>query len=123
MAVGGPTPSPPATGTTSWYAKAPAGIQADLTAQRAPDDGEGSIDAMTGVEDLTGSRHHDLVLGGPTGNIISGGAGEDRIGGRGGDDRLSGGPGNDLVDGGGGEDACTGGPGRDGLTTCERSRE
>ena len=83
------------------YAGATSGI--NLTMMTGTAIGIGSH-ALTGIEDITGSNHADLLRGDDDANQIDGGDGDDRIYGRAGDDALTGGPGNDAVYPGAGDD-------------------
>jgi RTX calcium-binding nonapeptide repeat (4 copies)/Domain of unknown function DUF11 len=83
------------------YANATSGI--NLTLMTGTAIGIGSH-TLTGVEDVTGSVHPDLLRGDDGANWIEGDAGDDRIYGRAGDDFLTGGAGNDFVYPGAGDD-------------------
>jgi Ca2+-binding RTX toxin-like protein len=63
-------------------------------------------DALTSIEDATGSAHADLLVGDDGPNRITGGSGADTISGSSGDDVLIGNRGTDGADGGEGTDAC-----------------
>jgi hypothetical protein len=63
-------------------------------------------DTLTGIEDVIGSAHADLLTGDGGPNGISGGSGADEISGAAGDDVLLGDGGVDSADGGAGTDAC-----------------
>jgi RTX calcium-binding nonapeptide repeat (4 copies) len=76
--------------------------------------GEGA-DALTGVENATGSSYPDLLTGSSGANVLTGSAGEDQLLGGGGDDRLYGSAGDDTIQGEDGDDVLTGGPGADEL--------
>ena len=85
------------------------------------------------IENLRGSEHDDILIGGPGVNELNGGGGDDVLDGREGDDRLfgddwfsilflvstsgddhlNGGAGNDWLEGGTGADELRGGPGED----------
>jgi Ca2+-binding RTX toxin-like protein len=72
-------------------------------------------DTLSGIENLTGSAHGDLLRGGGGANILSGGAGDDIAYGHGGNDTVSGGDGHDILFGDGGTDSVQGGAGDDRL--------
>lgn len=63
-------------------------------------------DAMSGVEDLTGSSFGDKLTGDAGPNTIAGGSGPDALAGAAGDDVLLGDGGLDQADGGDGLDTC-----------------
>jgi Ca2+-binding RTX toxin-like protein len=97
------------------YAGARSGVVVDLTRRRAAGDGR---DNLTGVENVTGSRFADLLIGNSVANVLAGGAGNDRLFGRNGNDTLLGGPGNDVLRGEGGRDRCVVGPGGGSSSGC-----
>lgn len=68
------------------------------------------------VDDATGGRGGDRLVGNWLANRLDGGPGDDRLSGGGGDDRLIGGEGRDTLIGGGGHDTLYGGPGDDRMT-------
>ncbi|BAI73768.1 calcium binding hemolysin protein (plasmid) [Azospirillum sp. B510] len=79
------------------YSASADGVGVDLTAgSGAGGDAEG--DALSGVEDVTGSAFADRLTGAQTANRLDGGAGDDRLAGLGGADTLIGGAGIDLAD-------------------------
>jgi Ca2+-binding RTX toxin-like protein len=78
------------------YTGAKRGVEVDLRAGRAADDGDGGVDLLRRVEH---------VSGGPRGDDISGNGGDNRLAGGGGDDLISGGGGADDMSGGDGIDA------------------
>jgi Ca2+-binding RTX toxin-like protein len=65
------------------------------------------------IENATGSRHNDTLIGNELKNVILGGAGKDTIQAQAGDDRLFGEGGNDVLEAGAGDDVLYGGPGND----------
>ena len=85
------------------YRFSPAAVTVDLAAGSASD-GYGSVDTLSGVEQVGGSRFADAISGNGLANRLDGGDGNDRISGAGGDDLLMGGRGDDLIDGGAGVD-------------------
>ena len=88
------------------YTLAAAGVTARLDTNRATNDGDGATDVFTGVENLTGSIHNDLLIGNAGNNVLHGGIGTDTLLGFGGDDILWGGSGggNNQLQGGTGND-------------------
>jgi Ca2+-binding RTX toxin-like protein len=72
-------------------------VTVDLGAGTA--NGEGS-DALTGIEDVTGTVFADTLIGEASPNRLSGGFGNDTLSGLDGDDVLNGGKGKDTGDGG-----------------------
>ena len=70
-------------------------------------------DTLEAIENLYGSTHGDLLVGGYNDNEIAGLEGNDVLHGGSGDDALIGGNGNDTLKGGGGEDILSGGYGDD----------
>jgi Ca2+-binding RTX toxin-like protein len=76
-------------------------------------DGLGTVDAIAGIEEITGSAFADrFVLGKGRDTVVAGG-GNDRIDGRFANDTLYGGDGHDLIIGGLGGDILSGDAGRD----------
>ncbi|MCI5098286.1 MAG: hypothetical protein MRY77_18385, partial [Rhodobacteraceae bacterium] len=59
--------------------------------------GDAQQDVITGIEDVTGSFHDDIIWGDHGANKLLGGAGDDTLIGNGGDDYLLGGFGQDVV--------------------------
>lgn len=88
-------------------------VVVDLTAGTAT--GEGT-DTLTGIGQVFGSRHDDVITGDLNPNELFGGPGTDTISGAAGDDKLDGGEGTDTLDGGDGVDTCANG---ETVTTCE----
>ena len=84
---------------TADYATASAGVAADLI---GGPNSEG--DTLTGIENITGSRFNDLLVGDFGANTLIGGAGIDRLIGNNGNDILRGDTGADILDGGVGID-------------------
>ena len=66
-------------------------------------------------QDINGTDYADVLIGGPSDDVISGGDDLDQIGGYDGDDVLSGGAGNDVIYGGFGVDSIFGGSENDQL--------
>lgn len=79
-------------------------VTVDLTAGRAT----GTL-SVSLIENITGSRHDDTLIGNSQVNVIRGGNGGDTIYGRGGDDELFGEDGLDWLYGEGGADYLDGG--------------
>jgi Ca2+-binding RTX toxin-like protein len=86
--------------------------------------GDANGDQLTGIENIYGSSHDDIlsgnavrnVIGGEAGNdVIQGNAGDDSLAGETGDDQVNGGDGNDRVVGGAGVDILHGGAGNDSI--------
>ncbi|WP_296820685.1 M10 family metallopeptidase C-terminal domain-containing protein [Brevundimonas sp.] len=65
------------------------------------------------IENATGGRGDDVLIGNEAANTLKGGLGADRIDGGNGDDVLNGGSGDDILIGGAGRDRLLGGPGSD----------
>ena len=85
--------------------------------------GQGN-DVISGVENLAGSIHADVLVGDEAPNAVNGNLGDDTIAGAGGDDHLRGIKGNDTINGDAGNDTISalegddrvnGGPGDDYL--------
>jgi VCBS repeat-containing protein len=75
----------------------------------SPADGEiggGFAEAtrLSGIENIIGSSHDDVLIGNAVANLLDGGAGNDVLRGEGGDDALIGGDGRDTLEGGQGAD-------------------
>ncbi|MGZ9099777.1 MAG: calcium-binding protein, partial [Brevundimonas sp.] len=87
---------------TADYSGAAGGVRADLLAGVASNDGDGSADVLSLIEDLIGSAFDDVLAGGNGANALTGGDGRDVLKGQGGDDVLTGGRGDDTLSGGGG---------------------
>lgn len=91
----------------------PNAVVVDLTAGTAT--GEGT-DTLTGIGQVFGSRHDDMITGDLNANGLFGGPGNDTISGAAGDDKLDGGDGTDTLDGSDGVDTCTNG---ETVSNCE----
>ena len=71
------------------YGRAPQGVDVDLGAGRANDDGFGDVDTINGrVWGVAGSEHSDTIRGSDREEYFTGGAGDDDIDGGGGIDEL-----------------------------------
>ena len=92
---------------TAWYKNSRAGVSVDLSQGKALNDGYGSSDTLTNIENVYGSRDFN--------DSITGNSGNNRLEGNGGNDTLSGGAGNDTIFGGDGRDTLDGGAGNDTL--------
>ena len=88
------------------YTLAASGVVARLDSQRATNDGDGSSDTFSSIENLIGSNYNDLLIGDNNANVLMGGIGTDILLGFGGDDILMGGSGggNNQMQGGTGND-------------------
>ena len=104
------------------------GATVDLSGGTASDDGQGSTDALSELENIIGSTRGDDLTGTDRKNRIVGGGGrdllfgfgnDDRLLGKAGRDQLQGDTGADTLNGGTERDLCIGGPGRDRLRSCE----
>jgi len=97
---------------TADYSGAPKGVSVDLEEGTATGIG---ADTLSGVENIKGSRHDDVLLGSPDPNAFHGGGGDDEISGNAGRDAVIGALGNDLLFGGADRDTVSGGRGKDQL--------
>jgi Ca2+-binding RTX toxin-like protein len=79
----------------------------------SPSGGDAEGDALSGVENLTGSAHNDVLHGDNGVNVLNGMDGNDSMLGWGGSDTLWGGEGNDTLNGMTGNDNMHGGDGDD----------
>ena len=94
------------------YAGATDGVTVDLTTGRGYGN-EAAGDRLSGIENIEGSNHNDVLTGDDGANTLYGGNGLDTLHGGGGEDRLSGGDGSDFLTGGSGIDIIRGGDGND----------
>ena len=94
---------------TADYSSATVGIVAEIWRGTITNDGQGGVDTITGIENLSGGIFNDLLAGNSGANVLSGLAGNDRLLSYEGNDTLSGGAGNDTLAGGSGNDALDGG--------------
>ena len=83
---------------TADYSAAWDWITVDLANGVAVDDGEGSSDTLTGIENVIGSAWDDEIYGDAGANVFTGGDGDDLLAGGGGIDVLRGGAGWDVAD-------------------------
>ncbi len=97
------------------FSTATGAINVNLTlgANQIIDDGFGSTETVTSVENVTGSNFNDIITGTTGANTINGGDGDDTINGDAGADTLNGGNGADTIDGGADNDTIDGGAGND----------
>lgn len=96
------------------YAASATGVAVDLRLPNGVATGQGR-DTISGVENVIGSAHADVIRGSAANNWLILGAGNDRGYGYGGNDRIDGGPGNDILYGLTGNDALYGNAGNDYL--------
>ena len=82
---------------TADYSAAQGTVLVSLNDGIAEKDGDGWIDSLANIENLTGSDHNDSLLGDDGANVILGGDGDDTIDGFGGADTMDGGAGNNTV--------------------------
>ena len=78
---------------TADYTNAASGVVAGLNTGTADDDGDGGVDTLIEIENLTGSAFNDTLTGAAGENALSGGGGYDVLVGLGGNDALYGGTG------------------------------
>jgi Ca2+-binding RTX toxin-like protein len=97
------------------YELSHAGVSVDLATDTASG-GDAAGDSFNSIENITGSAHHDTLIGDAAANHLIGGAGNDALIGNDGDDWLQGGSGNDQIWGGNGNDTLAGGSGADILS-------
>ncbi|MCA0257005.1 MAG: cadherin domain-containing protein, partial [Proteobacteria bacterium] len=105
---------------TADYATSGQAININLAAGTASG-GDAEGDTLTGIENITGSAHDDVLTALSTGSLLSGGAGDDTLTGGAGDDTLLGGSGADLLEGREGADTIDGGSGNDTVTYASSS--
>jgi Ca2+-binding RTX toxin-like protein len=100
---------------TASYVGAASGVVASLQDEE-DNTGDAAGDTYSGIENLQGSRHNDVLDGNDGANQIDGGNGDDSLRGRDGGDTLIGGAGNDTLRGDDGKDTLNGGAGNDVLS-------
>ena len=100
---------------TASYVGATAGVKVNLNLTGPQNTRGAGTDTLVSIENLTGSRFNDVLLGNGANNVLSGMAGNDTLHGGGGDDTLNGGTGNDTLLGYTGDDRLNGGDGNDRL--------
>lgn len=98
---------------TASYAGATDGVSVDLSRAQPQDTGGAGVDTLTGIENLAGSVHADVLTGDGGANALTGNDGQDWLIGGGGGDVQTGDAGNDSVWGGDGDDLLVGGAGDD----------
>jgi len=69
---------------TASYANAGSAVSVNLALPGAQNTGGAGTDTLTAIENLTGSAHHDTLIGDGNANILTGGAGNDTLDGSGG---------------------------------------
>jgi serralysin len=94
------------------YDTATAGVTASLT-KPSQNAGDAKGDVYSGVENLSGSKFNDTLIGDANANALSGQDGADTLSGMAGIDMLVGGGGDDQLAGGAGADTLNGGDGSD----------
>ncbi|MGO1075280.1 calcium-binding protein [Inquilinus sp. CA228] len=95
------------------YANSAATVIVDLGANSGSG-GDAEGDTFSGIEDIRGSAHADLLIGDGHSNVLEGRGGADILrGGAGGTDMLDGGAGDDLMIAGGAAEEFHGGAGND----------
>lgn len=83
------------------YSEAEAGVNVSLKDGVASDDGMGSNDTLTSIENVIGSQNDDVIVGDDGRNKLKGLDGDDTMVGGSGNDKVVGGKGNDLIFGDG----------------------
>jgi Ca2+-binding RTX toxin-like protein len=74
---------------TADYSDAATGVTVNLALGLALNDGDGGIDVLVSIENVTGSAHNDVITGDNQANELAGGAGNDLLsGGKGADTYL-----------------------------------
>ena len=86
------------------YGGSDAGVTVNLTRNRGQQGGDAEGDTLTGIENIDGSSHADLLIGNGRNNTLDGRDGNDTLISGAGDDQLHGGAGADRLDGGEGHD-------------------
>lgn len=95
------------------YSAAAAGIVASLHANSVSNDGDGGVDTLSSIENVTGSGFADIITGSDGANVIVTGEGGDIVQGRAGDDIITGSSGVDILYGGNDNDTIYAGAGDD----------
>ncbi|WP_345197052.1 calcium-binding protein, partial [Kistimonas scapharcae] len=96
-------------GDTADYSSASIALQVDLTSGIVANDGTGSQDTISGIENVMGGSGDDQLTGNVDDNTLTGNGGDDVLDGAGGADTLEGGSGDDQLTGGSGNDTLNGG--------------
>ena len=86
-----------------YFGDSPKGVHVRLAKGTATGDGN---DLLKSIEDVTGSKHADVIVGDSAPNRFDAGPGNDKLYGLGGRDKLLGRTGKDFADGGPGRDVC-----------------
>jgi VCBS repeat-containing protein len=90
---------------TADYSQALGAVDVRLNSNTARNDGDGGVDTLVSIENLTGSAFDDVLIGDAGANILRGGLGRDTLIGMDGDDILDGGAGlANTLQGGRGDD-------------------
>ncbi|HMS82977.1 MAG TPA: calcium-binding protein [Nitrospira sp.] len=97
------------------YIGATAAVTVDLNLAGAQNTGGSGFDTLVSIENVTGTKFNDTLIGNGSANVLVGLEGNDFLNGRGGNDRLEGGTGDDFLNGGDGNDTLNGGDGIDTL--------
>lgn len=99
------------------HSDSPDGIEVDLAlgANQVIDDGYGTSDTLTNIDNVRGSDFDDLIAGNSNDNTLLGARGDDELEGGDGDDFLGGDEGDDILFGGDGDDELEGNDGDDTL--------
>ena len=84
---------------TASYATSKAGVQVSLANTSQQNTLSAGLDIIRSIENLTGSRFNDILIGNAAANALKGGFGNDVLNGGLGDDLLVGDFGNDTLDG------------------------
>jgi Ca2+-binding RTX toxin-like protein len=79
------------------YSAAKGTVLADLSEEIAIKDGDGYIDSLKNIENITGSNQSDILIGNDGNNVLEGGAGDDFLQGKSGSNTLKGGDGVDTA--------------------------
>ena len=92
-------------GDTADYSLAGSAVRVELFKTQVLTDGDGGVDSLISIENVTGSAFDDVLVGNDGANVLSGGLGRDTLVGFGGDDTLAGGSGvANVLQGGAGND-------------------
>ncbi|CUS33701.1 Hemolysin-type calcium-binding region (fragment) [Candidatus Nitrospira nitrosa] len=98
---------------TAGFPGATAGVTVNLNLAGAQNTGGAGIDTLVSIENITGSKFNDTLIGNGADNVLFGQFGNDSLLGNAGNDTLLGGEGNDQLIGGSGNDLLVGGIGID----------
>ncbi|WP_028862061.1 hypothetical protein [Psychromonas aquimarina] len=85
------------------YAKSTAGVTVNLTSGTALEGGQ--TDTLVSIENVSGSKHRDIITGNEQANQIVAGGGNDEVNAGAGDDYVDGGKGTNTLNGGAGTDS------------------